>query len=233
MFRHAAQRLADAVFGGGCFVYRGQAARGLLCAECAAELPRIPAARCPRCALPSPASHVCGRCLASPPAYDATHAALEFAFPADVIVHALKYRGELALAALAADLLDACIAGTERVDAVVPVPLSHARMRERGYNQSMEIARRIAHARGARLAPELCERVSNAPAQAALPYAQRAGNVRGAFRCPHAAPATVAVLDDVMTTGATLGEVAGALKRAGAVRVVNWVFARTFPPGDV
>lgn len=233
MFRHAARRLADAVFGGGCFVCRGHAALGLLCAECAAELPRISAARCPRCALPSPASQVCGRCLASPPAYDATHAALQFAFPADIIVHALKYRGELALAALAADLLDACIGGADRVDAVVPVPLSPARMRERGYNQSMEIARRLTRARGARLAPQLCERVSDAPAQAVLPYARRAGNVRGAFRCRRPVPASVAVLDDVMTTGATLGEVAGALKRAGAVRVVNWVFARTYPPADV
>lgn len=184
--------------------------------------------------MPTPGARLCGRCLASPPRFDATRAALAFAFPADVLVHALKYRGELALAGLAADLLGECLDGSDPVDAILPVPLSEARMRERGYNQSMEIARHVARARGVSLAPALCERVKDTPAQAALPFAGRAANVRGAFRCPApVAGRTIAVLDDVMTTGATLDEVAATLKRAGAVRVVNWVFARTLPIADV
>ncbi len=234
MFHAAARGLADALFGGSCFLCRGATSRGTLCEGCMTDLPRLPSERCPRCAMPSAGAQPCGRCLASPPRFDSTRAALVFAFPADVLVHALKYRGELALAGLAAGLLGECLDEGDRVDAIVPVPLSDARMRERGYNQAMEIARHVARARGIVLAPAICERVRDTPAQAALPFAGRAANVRGAFRCPTpVAGQTIAVLDDVMTTGATLDEVASTLKRAGAARVVNWVLARTLPMADV
>lgn len=234
MLRLAARRLADAVFGGSCFLCRARAEGGPLCGECAAELPHAPRERCPRCALASSGSRTCGRCLSHPPHFDATSAALEFRFPADVIVHALKYRGELALAPFAAALLDAGVAPEAEAVALVPVPLSSARLRERGYNQAMEIARHLSRARGLRLAPELCERTLETVPQMGLPFAERKRNVRGAFRCPLPLPrGTIAVLDDVMTTGATLDEVADTLKRAGADRVVNWVLARTPPPADV
>jgi predicted amidophosphoribosyltransferase len=117
----------------------------------------------------------------------------------------------------------------EKVDCIVPVPLSPARLRSRGYNQALEIARGIAAATRARLAPELCQRSRDTAAQMDLPLAERARNVRGAFHCPGVVPGTVAVVDDVMTSGGTLQEVAATLKRAGAARVVNWVVARTPP----
>ena len=221
-------RIANLLFGGSCFLCRG-AARDILCGRCDADLPRLGAEYCPRCALASPAGAVCGRCLTQPPAYDATTAALAYRFPADVLIHALKFRGELALAPLLGDLLCGCISGSD-VDCVLPVPLSPERLRGRGYNQALEIGRCVAHAAGARLAPELCERLRDTPAQTGLPLAARAKNVRGAFRCPRLLEgAAIAVLDDVMTTGATLDEIAATLKRAGAARVVNWVVARTFP----
>ncbi len=216
------------LFGGSCFLCRGRA-ETLLCAACDADLPRLEAGRCPRCALASPAGAVCGRCLAQPPAYDATRAALSYAFPADVLVQALKFRGELALAPLLGDLLRACL-GDRNVDCIVPVPLSAERLRRRGFNQSLEIARRVASATGLRLAPELCERRRDTAVQMDLPLEARAKNVRGAFHCPRMlGGVAVAVVDDVMTTGATLDEIAGTLKRAGAARVVNWVVARTAP----
>jgi ComF family protein len=219
--------LGEMLFGGSCFLCRGKA-DALLCAPCDADLPRLGAELCPRCALASPGGAVCGRCLTQPPAYDATSAALAYAFPADVLVQALKFRGELALAPVLGDLLARCL--SERADCIVPVPLSSERLRSRGYNQSLEIARRVAALTGARLAPELCERRRDTAAQMDLPLAERAKNVRGAFHCPGiVGSATVAVLDDVMTTGATLDEIAGTLKRAGAARVVNWVVARTAP----
>jgi ComF family protein len=234
MFRHAAQRLADAVFGGSCFLCRGPSAAGALCEGCTTDLPRTPNEHCPRCALPSAGSQVCGRCIVSPPRYDATRAALVFRFPTDVIVHGLKYRGEIALARLCAQLLCATGLRDDRVDALMPVPLSAERIRSRGYNQAMEIARQLAGMLDVRLVPGLCERVRDTPAQMRLPFAERTRNVRDAFRCTAvSAPATVAVLDDVMTTGATLDEVAGTLKRAGTTRVVNWVLARTPPPSDL
>jgi ComF family protein len=227
------QRWARSVLGGSCFLCRGAAGAGLLCEACDAELPRLGASLCPRCALESPAGAVCGRCLARPPAYDATSAALAYRFPADVLVQALKFRGELALAALLGELLLERIPAHDRAQLVVPVPLSDRRLRERGFNQAMEIARPLARAGNARLAPELCARVRDTRAQADLPWAERDRNVHGAFACAGlVAGATVAVVDDVMTTGATLHALAAALKAAGAARVVNWVVARTPPPHD-
>jgi ComF family protein len=216
-------------FGGSCFLCRGAAA-GLLCAACDAELPRLAGPRCPRCALDSPRGEVCGRCLSEPPHYDATVAALAYEFPADALVHSLKFRGELVLAEHLGTILGQCIAGQD-VDSVIAVPLSADRLRSRGYNQAVEIARHVAR-RSVEL--DLCVRERDTPAQMDLPYAERRRNVRGAFRCTRALPgASVAVVDDVMTTGATLDEIASVLKRAGAARVVNWVVARTFPPADV
>jgi len=225
------QKLA-ALLGGTCFLCRGSA-QEVLCAACDADLPRLAPARCPRCALPSPAGAPCGRCLADPPSYDATVAALAYDFPADALVHALKFRGELALA----PFLGALVARELRADdlaapsCIVAAPLSQARLRGRGFNQALEIARPLARAAARPLELGLLERARDAPPQFDLPWSERQRNVRGAFAASRALlGATVAVVDDVMTTGATLGEIAATLKAAGAVRVVNWVVARTLPP---
>ena len=217
--------LAEWFFGGTCYLCRGES-RALLCAFCAADLPRLPRERCPRCALPMPGSAVCGRCASEPPGFDATVAVFAYGFPADVLVQGLKFRGELALAPLLADELRAEVAGSSgplrTVDVIVPVPLHASRLRERGYNQSMEIAREIGKHFGVPVAADLCERVRDTPAQPGLPWKERR-----AFSCRRALDGrAVAVVDDVMTTGATLGEVASTLKKFGAVRVVNWVVTR-------
>jgi len=231
MLGEAAARFAHWILGGTCLLCRGTAAHGLLCEPCDAELPRLQSALCPRCALPSAAGALCGRCLAEPPHFDATIAALEYAFPVDVLVQALKFRGELALAGLLARLLAERIAPAAPVQYVLPVPLAAGRLRERGYNQSLEIARHVARATRTPLAADLCERTADTRAQTELPWAERARNVRAAFRATRPLEgAAIAVLDDVMTTGATLNEIAATLKRSGAARVVNWVVARTFPP---
>jgi ComF family protein len=201
------------------------AAEELLCAACDADLPRLAEPRCPRCALDSPRGELCGRCLADPPHYDATIAALAYEFPADVLVHSLKFRGELALAGLLGAMLREKIA-LQEADLVVPVPLSEARLRTRGYNHALEIARRLGRA----LDFGLCVRSRDTRAQMDLPYDERRRNVRGAFRCTRAlAGMRIAVVDDVMTTGATLNEIAASLKAAGAAHVVNWVVVRTLP----
>lgn len=232
MLGKLAQRFANLAFGGSCYLCRGAAA-GVLCAECDADLPRLAAPACPCCALATRDGALCGRCLAQSPAYDGTVAALAYAFPADVLVQALKFRSELALAPFLGGLLAARLPRGTRVDFILPVPLSAARLRERGFNQALEIARPVAAATGCALAPQLAERSRDTLPQLDLPLVERARNVRGAFRCTRALPgAEVALLDDVMTTGATLDELAATLKRAGATRVVNWVVARTPPPAD-
>jgi ComF family protein len=219
------QKILGRLFGGSCYLCRGAAAE-LLCAACDADLPRLGPLRCPRCALESPRGEVCGRCLTEAPHYDATVAALAYAFPADALVHSLKFRGELALAGLLGNMLLQRI-DLQSIDLVMPVPLSASRLRERGYNQAVEIAR---HLGPGKLDLALCLRERDTPAQMDLPYDERRRNVRGAFRCTRSlAGQSVAVVDDVMTTGATLNEIALVLKQAGAARVVNWVVARTFP----
>jgi len=224
------KRVASLVFGGSCFLCRG-ASRDTLCEACEHDLPRLARPSCPRCALASPGGAVCGRCLSESPRYDQTVAALAYEFPADALIHALKFRGELALAPLMSRLLLREIPSSTKVDLVVPVPLSAKRLRSRGYNQALELARPIAARLRAPLDFGLCERAREAPPQTDLQWAERAKNVRGAFRCTRAlSGASVAVVDDVMTTGATLDEIAGTLKAAGAARVVNWVVARTPPP---
>ena len=108
------------LFGGTCYLCRG-AARELLCPACDADLPRLAPTRCPRCALDSPRGEVSGRCLSEAPHYDATVAVLAYEFPADALVHALKFRGELALAGLLCAMRFPRISPQE-VDFVVPVP---------------------------------------------------------------------------------------------------------------
>src|SRR2546423_1492974 len=149
-----------------------------------------------------------------PPHYDATIAALAYEFPADALIHALKFRGELALAPLLARLLAERISGS--VDCVVAVPLSGQRLRERGYNQAVEIARQLG-AKKPDLA--LCVREGDARPQMELPWADRQKNIRGAFRCTRELiGGEVALNADVSPTRATLDELARTLQRAGAPR---------------
>jgi ComF family protein len=215
-----------------CLLCGAQAHGQLLCGGCRHELPRLPAARCVQCALPLTAGERCGACLAHPPAYDQVCAPWIYDFPTDALVQGLKYRGLLALAPLLGEAIAACIPACpgERPDVLVPMPLSAVRLRQRGFNQAQEIARHAARASGLPLLPQACRRVRDTPPQAALPWKERARNMRRAFVCDaDFSGKHVAVVDDVMTTGATLGEIARNLKQAGALRVSGLVAARTLP----
>jgi ComF family protein len=211
-----------------CLLCAGPATGQLLCVPCAADLPRLSAPRCDTCALPVTAGNRCGECLSHAPAYDHVCAPFTYAFPADALVQALKYRGMLAIAPLfgsaIADSLD------ERPEAIIPMPLAGTRLRERGFNQAQEIARHVAKITGIPLLPHACRKVRDTAPQAALPWKARAKNVRRAFVCDEDFTGRhVAVVDDVMTTGATLNEIARNLKQAGAARVTGLIVARTLP----
>lgn len=220
-------RNVRAWIGQSCLLCEAESGAELLCPACAAELPVLPEP-CPRCALPSPAGAVCGSCLTHPPHFDGTVALWRYEFPCDRLLQALKYRARLALAGFFGRSLVS--RALPRVDLVVPMPLHSRRLAERGFNQALEIGRGVARHLGVKIEPRVVLRVRDTAPQTGLPYEERAKNVRGAFQCDlDLAGASVAVVDDVMTTGATLNEVARVLKRAGARRVENLVIARTVP----
>ena len=227
------RRLGFLVLPPRCLLCRSAGARGReLCAHCASDLPWNHIC-CARCALPLvQAAAACGRCLKRAPAYSRLLAPLRYAYPLDGLIMRFKFNQDLAAGTLLADLvIDALhdtLTNTSSPDLVVPVPLHANRLRERGYNQSLELARRIAPALRLPIAIDALRRTRATEVQSGLDAKARKQNVRGAF----AADANdvhdrhVALVDDVVTTGATVHECAQALKRAGAREVSVWAVAR-------
>ena len=220
-----------------CELCAGVSGTELVCNACMRDLPWLSSA-CPVCALPTSTGGVCGPCLSDPPPFNATIAAFSYAFPIDRLIHSLKYQGRLALAEWCAEtilarreLANPGAGIISRPHHLIALPLAIDRQRERGYNQAQEIARVISARTGIPLLPRGLSRVRATPPQAALPWTERAKNVRGAFLCElDLSGLTVALVDDVMTTGASLTEAARILKASGAASVENWVIARTLPP---
>ena len=215
-----------------CVLCASARSRTLVCDACAAALPRN-AHPCKVCALPLGAGDRCGHCVMHPPSFDRTLAPLLYEFPIDRLVQSYKYQGLLACAAWFADTMVAGLPDPVRADLLVPMPLAPARQRERGFNQSLELARALSRRTSIPLAVDSVRRIRETRPQADLPWADRARNVGGAFDCTRSvADGRIIVVDDVMTTGASLDELARTLKRAGAARVENWVVARTPAPGQ-
>jgi len=217
--------------------------RDTICPSCRIRYTEQHRHRCRQCALPLPSialtvgAERCGACLDQPPAYDTTIAAVDYAAPLDQLVLALKFHGRLAMAPLFGQLLRDAMLGSaalqlELPSLLAPVPLSDARLARRGFNQALEIARPLSLSLGIRLEPRLLFRTRDTLAQSTLHLEQRQQNMRAAFAVSDAYVESlrgrhVGVVDDVMTTGATLHELAATLKRFGVARVTNFVFART------
>ncbi|MDC8772692.1 ComF family protein [Roseateles albus] len=210
-----------------------------VCGDCLMRYAR-PAPRCWTCAarlapaLTGRREAKCGACLREPPPLDRTIAALDYGFPWDGLLQHYKFHQALELRETLLERLNQAlsIAEAEAPDWLLPVPLTQARQRERGYNQSYELARALARQRKLNCEPELLLRVRHTEQQAQLPLHERATNVQRAFavkptRAAELRGSHVVLLDDVMTSGATLYEIARVLRRAGAVNVQAWVVART------
>ena len=226
------KKLQSVLFPSTCRLCRAAGLPGLeLCPACLAELPWL-AHSCSRCALPLPQEAgitLCSHCIKTQPSVDACTALFDYRPPVDRWIQDLKFAQDLATARLLGELLASKPASDrgEKTAIVVPVPLHRKRLAERGYNQALEIARSLPE-NGYRLDPGCCQRHKPTSAQSNLPASARKGNVRNAFSVSRRLEGRrVLLIDDVMTTGATLNELARTLKNAGAERVDAWVIART------
>jgi ComF family protein len=233
---------------------RGASGRDL-CAACDAALPRIRRA-CATCGLPLPPEEAaaagatgpapaegtapeagrlrlrCAACRCAPPPLGRVVAPFLYAPPLDRWLPRFKFHQDLAAGRLLSQLMLAACAEAPRPEALLPVPLHRARLRARGYDQALELARPLARALALPLRRDLLLRVRATSAQSELAAPERRRNLRGAFAlapgtAARALPAHVALVDDVMTTGATLHAAAQALRDAGVARVDAWTCART------
>lgn len=205
-----------------------------MCAGCNDRF-AAPASRCGRCASRVPAGvATCGACIVDPPPFDSALAGVDYAHPWSALITQFKFHAALDLAPALSQLLQTARQRAEAPapDLLLPVPLSAARLRERGFNQAWELTHRLGRALTLPTDAQLLLRLKDSPHQLALPPEERAANVRGVFaveplRRAELRGLSVAVIDDVMTTGATFGEIARVLKQAGAARVEAWALART------
>lgn len=213
-----------------CFLCGSDSEDELLCPACINQLPHSHPSFCPQCGLTRIKNEICGACLRQTPHFDKTVYAFHYDFPIEQLIQALKYDNKIALAPFFALRLAQKIPDASFIDFLIPLPLHPRRLRQRGFNQALEIGRHIAKQKNIPLTPHVCTRIKDTQPQTALPWKQRHDNIRGAFSCNQdLSGKSIAVVDDVMTTGATLNEVAKILKKQGAVRVENWVVARTLP----
>jgi len=229
--------VADALLPRHCVLCGQPAGQANLCPPCRAELPRTGPA-CRSCALPLPSlgADRCGRCLRHPPPWDRAVAALAYCFPTDRLVCRFKFGRDFACGKVLGQELLAAVCRSEfpLPDLIVPVPLHRARHHFRAFNQSELLARQLGRALDVAVHSRLLQRSRRTRAQSGLDASDRKRNIRGAFCCKSSAAGQldslhVALVDDVMTTGATLAECVKSLKRAGVARVTIWVAARAPP----
>ena len=202
-----------------------------LCRGCTQTLPVLRHA-CPRCAKPYEHADIrgeCGACQRRPPAFSRSIALYRYAPPVDHFIRELKFHHQLGLARLLGENLAERLASETRPDRIIPIPLHRTRLRERGYNQALEVARPVARALAVPLDFQILQRVRATTPQTGLAVAARRKNVRDAFRLRDSNSLRgqhLALVDDVMTTGSTAQAAAKCLRAGGADQVEIWVVAR-------
>jgi len=225
-------KFSATLFGQDCALCVGPCSQGLVCPACAGALPRITHA-CARCAIPlaTPGPN-CGECLAPDRyAFDDALAVFEYRFPVDRMIQRFKYAGDLALGSWLASCLAEAAARRTRPDVVVAAPLSGRGLRQRGFNQALLLARRVARDLDVRCEVDALRKVRETAPQHSLERRDRIRNPRGAFECLLTLDGErVAIVDDVITTGATVDALARALRERGAGSVSAWAVARTPDP---
>ena len=199
-----------------------------VCQACMLSLPWQNVIHCPQCGLASD-GNLCGSCINSTPHFDATHAVFSYEFPINALMQRYKYGNMLSLSTLFGELLNDKIKH-ENIDLIIPMPMHPQRLKTRGFNQALEIARFLNTSQHNKLNYKSVIRQTLTPPQASLPLKERIKNIKGAFNVNvDLTGKKIAIVDDVMTTGASLNELAKNLKKAGATHVECWVIARTMP----
>lgn len=203
--------------------------QGQLCSACTADLPWNDCA-CVRCALPMAVGGTCPRCLRRPPHFDSAWSAFRLETPVQHFVHALKYHADFAQAHILGELMAVRLSlrPAPLPQLLIPVPLHVRRLMRRGYNQAHEIARVIGARCHIEVEARAAQRVRATHDQIGQSASARRRNIRGAFAASRdLAGLHIALIDDVMTTGATLDALAHACRAAGAAHVEAWAAART------
>lgn len=214
------------LLGQDCALCGGRTAGPLVCGPCVRDLPWLGAC-CVRCAVPLAHAGTCGECLRAPPACDGATAAFEYRFPIDRLIHRFKFRGDLAIGRWLGEQLAARVRSLAMPDVIVAPALAPRALRERGFNQAVELARPVGRALGIPVEPAALRKVRETAPQRTLGRRSRQANLRGAYTCElDMRGARVAIVDDVITTGATVGTAAEAIRRAGATSVQAWAAAR-------
>jgi ComF family protein len=210
---------------------RGQLASFDLCAGCEGDLPSN-INHCEICAEPFQTEHAgprwCGACVRRHPRLDISRIPFRYAYPMDHMVRRLKYGGAIAIGRVLGELFSQRLACEEQPwpEVLIPVPLAQQRFRKRGFNQAIVLAEHIHRATNLTLRTDLLVRTRETLEQAGLDQRARRKNIRRAFEITGKPPKHVAIIDDVVTTGSTVNEVARVLKRAGAERVEVWAIAK-------
>jgi ComF family protein len=221
------------IFKQNCLLCTGlQANTHAVCSACLNGLSWQPNTACPQCGLAS-IGITCGSCLNNPPDFDVTHAVFLYQFPIDAMMQRYKYGNHLNIGNSFGQFLREKI-DTENhlsnIDLVIPMPMHPQRLKERGFNQAHEIAKVLTKNNKEKLDFKSVQRIKLTPPQASLPLKERVKNIKGAFKTnANFAAKRIAIVDDVMTSGASLNELAKTLKIAGASHVECWVIARTLP----
>lgn len=221
------KRVRDRALPQSCF-FCGDSSDETVCAPCAADAPRLAEQVCPRCQLAAANSQVCGRCLKKPPVWQHLVAQWQYEFPLDRAMISAKYHHGFAIYRWAATQRSAWPFAPDAT--LIPVPLAELRLQSRGYNQAQLIAEEMAKRFELKVDTDAVVRIRETDIQQRLNWIERRKNVRAAFAATRSfAGEAVVMIDDVLTTGATLNALAQALLDAGAARVDAFVLARVLP----
>jgi len=213
-----------------CILCHAQTSQQSLCQKCSTSLPLLGPA-CPRCANPLPKTHICGSCLTHPAIRHRSQSLFQYAFPIDKLISEFKFNQRHYLSQYLGHQLAHHIkqVSEEMPQMLIPIPLHHTRLKQRGYNQSAELAKVLSTELDIPLNQSALKRIKATKPQNQLPFSERKKNLMTAFTCQanHQLPEHIALIDDVLTTGHTADAAAKALIKQGVKTVELWTIART------